>query len=118
MIRAERGSVAPLAIGLALLSLAVILTTVAASSLFLHQKRLLTFAESAALYAASTGHPAQSFISRFNQAKLEQVSVAKEQIIDGQTIEVRLCSIWKSPFAVVGVSLTQLVCAEARSRLI
>jgi hypothetical protein len=117
-MRAERGSVAPLAIGLALLSLAMILATVAASSLFLHQKRLLTLSESAALYAASTSEPVEAFLSQVNHAKLEQVSIAKEQIVDGLTIEVRLCSIWKSPFAVVGLPLTQLVCAEARSRLI
>lgn len=118
MIKAERGSIAPLAIGLALLSLATILTTVAASSLFLHQKRLLTLAEAAALFASSTGEPAQNFISQLSATKLGSVSVAKEQTLDGFTIEVRLCSMWQSPFAVIGLPLSQMVCAEGRSRLI
>jgi hypothetical protein len=114
----ERGSIAPLAIGLALLSLAAILTTVAASSLFLHQKRLLSLAESTALFAVATSEPAQTFLSQVTDPKLGPVTVAKEQVIDGQTVEVRLCSQWVSPFALVGLPLTQIVCAEARSRLI
>ena len=114
----ERGSIAPLAIGLALLSLAAILTTVAISSLFLYQKRLLTLAEGAALFAVSTGEPAQGFLSQLTNSKLGEISVAKEQVIDGKTVEVRLCANWVSPFTLVGLPLTQLICAEARSRLI
>jgi len=114
----ERGSLAPLAIGLALLSLAAILTTVAASSLFLFQKRLLTLAEATALFAVSTGEPAQSFLTQLKTSRFGQIAVAKDQIIDGKTVEVRLCAQWVSPFAVVGLPLTQIVCAEGRSRLI
>ncbi len=116
--RNELGSIAPLAIGLALLSLAAILTTVAASSLFLYQKRLLTLAEATALFSVSTGQPAQSFLSELTNNKLNQITVAKEQIIDGRTLEVRLCAQWVSPFALVGLPLTQIICAEGRSRLI
>lgn len=116
--RSDQGSIAPLAIGMALLSLTAILTTVAASSLFLHQKRLLTLAEATALFAVSTSEPARAFLSQVTDSRLGPVTVAKEQIIDGQTVEVRLCSQWVSPFAVVGLPLTQIVCAEARSRLI
>jgi hypothetical protein len=107
-----------LAIGLALLSLAAILTTVAASSLFLFQKRLLTLAEATALFSVSTGEPAQSFLTQLKTSRFGQIAVAKDQIIDGKTVEVRLCAQWVSPFAVVGLPLTQIVCAEARSRLI
>ena len=114
----DRGSIAPLAIGMALLSLAAILTTVAASSLFLFQKRLLTLAEATALFAVSTSEPARAFLSQVTDTKLGAITVAREQIIDGQTVEVRLCSQWVSPFALVGLPLTQIVCAEARSRLI
>ena len=114
----ERGSIAPLGIGLALFSLAMILTTVAASSLFLYQKRLLTLAEASALYSASTAEPARNFIAQLKLTKLGEVMIAKEQMIDGATIEVRLCSIWQSPFAIIGLPLSQMVCAEARSRLI
>lgn len=103
---------------MALLSLAAILTTVAASSLFLHQKRLLTLAEATALFAVSTSEPARAFLSQVTDGKLGAVTVAKEQNVDGQTVEVRLCSQWVSPFALVGLPLTQIVCAEARSRLI
>ena len=116
--RHELGSIAPLAIGLALLSLAAILTTVAASSLFLYQKRLLTLAEATALFSVSTGQPAQSFLSELTNNRLNQITVAKEQIIDGRTLEVRLCAQWVSPFALVGLPLTQIICAEGRSRLI
>lgn len=114
----ENGSIAPLGIGLAILSLVAIFTTVAASSMFLYQKRLLTLAESTALFSASTGEAAQVFLSQVTNSKLNTITVAKEQIIDGQTVEVRLCAQWVSPFAVIGIPLTQIVCAEARSRLI
>lgn len=103
---------------MALVSLAAILTTVAASSLFLYQKRLLTLAEATALFAVSASEPARAFLSQVTDTKLGVVTVASEQIIDGQTVEVRLCSEWVSPFALVGLPLTQIVCAEARSRLI
>lgn len=116
--RNESGSIAPLGIGLAILSLVAIFTTVAASSLFLYQKRLLTLAESTALFSVSTGEAAQVFLSQVQNSKLSAITVAKEQIIDGQTIEVRLCAQWVSPFVVIGLPLTQIVCAEARSRLI
>lgn len=114
----ERGSIAPLAIGLAMLSLVAILTTVAASSLFLYQKRLLTLAESAALFAASTSEPAQVFLAQATNAKLGKIDFIKEQINDGQTVEVRLCATWTNPVSLVFLPITQLVCADARSRLI
>jgi hypothetical protein len=117
-INGDDGSTAPLAIGLALLSLAVILTTVVASSLFLFQKRLLTLAEATALFTASTGEPAQVFLSQVKGNKTGLVAVVKDQMIDGRTAEVRLCSEWVSPFAVIGLPLRQIVCAGAQSRLI
>jgi len=117
-VRGDRGSIAPLGIGLALLSLAMILTTVAASSLFLYQKRLLTLAEASALFSASTSEPVQNFLAQANASKLGKVTIVKEQMLDGVTVEVRLCSIWHSPFALIGLPLSQVVCAEARSRLI
>ena len=117
-INGENGSTAPLAIGLALLSLAVILTTVVASSLFLFQKRLLTLAESTALFAASTGEPAQVFLSQLRGTKTGNVTVVKDQMTDGRTAEVRLCSQWVSPLATIGLPIAQIVCAEAQSRLI
>lgn len=114
----DKGSIAPLAIGLAMISLVAILTTVAASSLFLYQKRLLTLAEATALFAVTTGEPAKTFLTIEATANIGPITVAQEQMVDGQTLEVRLCSEWASPFAVVGIPLAQIVCAEARSRLI
>lgn len=93
----DSGSIAPLAIGLALLSLTAVLMSVSAGSMFLLERRLTSLAEFAALSRAATR---MSVVEFLREAKLEGYSgltVTKDEVVDGFTSEVRICSQWNAP---------------------
>lgn len=94
---AERGSIAPLAIGLALLSLATILVASSASSLFLLERRLTSLAEFAALSAAESGMTAAQFVEEVSPKGFTSLSVAGDEVVDGKTSQVILCAKWTAP---------------------
>jgi uncharacterized membrane protein len=94
---AERGSIAPLAIGLALLSLATILVASSASSLFLLERRLTSLAEFAALNSAESGMTAGQFVEGADPRGFMSLVVARDEVVDGVTSEVILCAKWIAP---------------------
>lgn len=96
-LRENAGSTAPLGIGLAMLSLAAILMFASASSAFLLQRRLTSLAEYAALSEARFEMPASEFLGKAGVSGLQGVRVAVDQVSDGLTVEITLCSMWSSP---------------------
>lgn len=113
----ERGSIAPLGIGLCLLSVATILGFGAAGSLYVHQQRLNTVAENVALSMASGSESAEAFLRRWPvQTELKGLIVVRAEVIDGKTAEVRLCSEWVNPVQVLSFPNVAKVCAEAKAR--
>lgn len=116
LVSCERGSVAPLGIGLAALSLAAILTFSAASSLFVLQRRLATLAEASALSAAANGGAVQEFLTIASPLPFQNLRIANESMSDGVTKEVRLCSTWQSPLKVIGIPLTREICGYGAAR--
>lgn len=96
-LRENAGSTAPLGIGLAMLSLAAILMFASASSAFLLQRRLTSLAEYAALSEARFEMPASEFLGKAGVSGLQGVRVAADQVSDGLTVEITLCSMWSPP---------------------
>ena len=91
----DAGSSAPLGIGLALISLATILVFASVSSVFLLQRRLTSLAEYAALSNARYNVPAAVFIRETGGLGIKDLRVAAENMVDGLTIEVKICSTWQ-----------------------
>ncbi|CAB4632094.1 unannotated protein [freshwater metagenome] len=91
----EAGSSAPLGIGLALISLATILVFASASSVFLLQRHLTSLAEYAALSNARYHVPAAVFIRETGGLGIKELRVAAENVVDGLTVEVTICSVWQ-----------------------
>ena len=91
----DAGSSAPLGIGLALISLATILVFASASSVFLLQRRLTSLAEYAALSNARYHVPAAVFIRETGGLGIKELRVAAENVVDGLTVEVTICSVWQ-----------------------
>jgi hypothetical protein len=91
----DAGSSAPLGIGLALISLATILVFASASSVFLLQRRLTSLAEFAALSNARYDIPADIFLRETGGAGINGLRVAAENVVDGLTVEVTICSTWQ-----------------------
>lgn len=113
----ESGSIAPLGIGLCLLSVATILGFGAAGSLYVHQQRLNTVAENVALAVASGSESAEVFLRRWPaQTELKGLIVVRAELVDGKTAEVRLCSEWVNPVQVLALPNLAKVCAEAKAR--
>ena len=112
----ERGSIAPMGIGLAILSLAVVLTLAAASSLFVMQRRLTTLAEASALAVSATGGTVQDFLSAAAPLPFQNLTIANESMIDGLTAEVRLCATWQAPIKVIGIPLSRQICGFGAAR--
>ena len=100
--KSDAGSSAPLGIGLALISLATILVFASVSSVFLLQRRLTSLAEFAALSNARYDIPADVFLRETGGAGIKGLRVAAENVVDGLTVEVTICSTWQP-------SLPQLV---------
>ena len=121
----ERGSMAPLGIGLSLLSLMTTLVILASGSLYLSERRLTSVAESTALYALaksdlisnqSLPRYAGEFLEMHPLKGLQQVSLIEASSRDGYTVRVRLCSIWRPLFDNYIFSDVGRICSEGFAR--
>lgn len=121
----DDGSLAPLGIGLALISLSAVLGVLAAGSLYLTERRLTTVAESTALWVlAETGpllpsdlsKPATFYLSNRQLPGLNQVQLVEASSKDSKTVMIRLCSVWQPIFQNYMFSETGRVCSEAFAR--
>lgn len=121
----ELGSMAPLGIGLSLLSLMTTLIILAAGSVYLSERRLTSVAESSALYALSRSDEisnqslpryAGEFLEMHPLKGLQQVSLIEASSNDGLTVRVRLCSLWRPIFDVYIFSDVGMICAEGLAR--
>jgi hypothetical protein len=120
------GSIAPLGIGLAMLSLVTVLVILSAGSLFLTERRLTTVAESTALsvIARSQGQLnsalniyAAEFLSQHPLTGLSKVELIEAVSPEGKTVRVRICSIWQPLFISYIFSETGRVCSEGLARV-
>ena len=121
----ELGSMAPLGIGLSLLSLMTTLVILAAGSLYLSERRLTSVAESTALYALSKSEVlsnqllprfAGEFLDLHSLHGLKQVSLIEASSQDGYTVRVKLCSLWRPIFEVYTFSEVGTICSEGLAR--
>lgn len=118
-LRDDRGSLLPLAIFFAALSLALILTVVAATSLYLERKRLLTLADGAALVGAEsfsldtvTATPAgprpvltsaevasavKNYLADNPSDSFTKLAVERAVSVDGKSATVELSCYWSPP---------------------
>ena len=121
----ERGSLAPLGIGLAMLSLALVLAVLAAGSLYLTERRLTTVAESTAIAVLidAKGNLAQplapialSWLEAQRLRGLHQVELLEVTSIDRRSVRVRLCSSSRPIFENYMFSDIGRVCSEALAR--
>ena len=121
----EQGSMAPLGIGLALLSLMATLVILAAGSLYLSERRLTSVAESTALYALAKSDVisnqslprfAGEFLEMHPLKGLQQVSLIDASSSDGLTVRVRLCSLWRPIFDSYMFSEVGMICSEGLAR--
>lgn len=123
--RGEIGSLAPLGIGLAMISLTLVLAILASGSLYLTERRLTTVAESTAISVLidakdNLSQPLSSFATNWLQRQplrgLHQVELVEVISVDQQTVRVRLCSISKPIFENYMFSEIGRVCAEGLAR--
>jgi hypothetical protein len=124
-VRSEDGSLAPLGIGLSMLSLAAVLAILASGSLFLIERRLTTVAESTAIAVlidakGNLSQPLAPFAFNWlEQQPLEglyQVQLLEVSSIDQLTVKVRLCSYSMPLFVNYMFSEIGRVCSEALAR--
>jgi hypothetical protein len=124
-VRSEDGSLAPLGIGLAMLSLAAVLAILASGSLFLTERRLTTVAESTAIAVLidARGNLLQplapiafTWLEQQPLEGLDQVQLIEVSSIDQRTVKVRLCSYSMPLFVTYMFSEIGRVCSEASAR--
>lgn len=121
----ESGSIAPLGIGLASLTLATVLAVASASSAYLTDRRLTAIAESTAyavLLASEQNQTlwleyfAKEFLDSHPQKGVNQLSLESVSVSDGATVRVRLCSKFE-PFVINYVfSDVGTICSEGLAR--
>lgn len=117
------GSLAPLGIGLASLSLAAVLAIVSAGSLYLTERRLTSVAEATALSVLASSpqlnnlqDSAESFLSKHPLTGLTAVRLIEASSRDSKTVLVRLCSSWLPIIPSYMFSETGTVCSEGLAR--
>ena len=131
-LNGENGSAAPLAIGLALIAVAVVLSTSLASSMFLFQRRLSALADSTAISVRQDiGQPTESASNRALQklvekrifafqtvvsSELPDLAVQSADMNDGLTLQINLCAKWQAPFEVSFLPSQVLICSESAAR--
>ena len=121
----QQGSLAPLGIGLAILSLTAVLSILAAGSLYLTERRLTTVAESTAIAVLidAKGNLSQSLVpfarnwlEQQELRGLHQVELMEASSSDQRTVRVRLCSSSRPIFQNYIFSEIGRVCSEALAR--
>ena len=121
----EQGSLAPLGIGIAMLSLATVLAVLASGSLYLTERRLTTVAESTAIsvlidakgnLSQSLSPLARRWLEQQPLRGLDQVELIEVSSVDQRTVRVRLCSSSKELFVNYIFSEIGRVCSEALAR--
>ena len=121
----ESGSLAPLGIGLAMLSLTLVLAILAAGSLYLTERRLTTVAESTAIAVlidarGNLAQPLAPIASRWLAAQplrgLVPVELVEVISKDQRSVRVRLCSSSRPIFGNYMFSEIGRVCSEALAR--
>lgn len=121
----EMGSLAPLGIGLATLSLALVLAVLASASLYLTERRLTSVAEATAISVlidtkGDLAQPLAVFASKWLQLQslpgLDQVQLMEVVSVDQRTVRVRLCSTSMPIFENYMFSEMGRVCSEALAR--
>lgn len=115
-LKAEGGSLAPLGIGLFVITLGLVLAIVSASSLFIFQKRLTNISESAALFAVATGEPVQSFLDLTDSAAFKSLRMNAGYSSDSATLRVQSCALWSAPVILLGQLNEIEVCSHAAAR--
>lgn len=121
----ERGSLAPLGIGLAMISLSLVLAILTAGSLYLTERRLTTVAESTAISVlidarGNLAQPLSPMASRWLATQplrgLHQVQLMEVSSVDQRSVRVRLCSSSRPIFENYMFSDIGKVCSEALAR--
>lgn len=116
----EEGSIAPLGIGLVIITAGLALTIICGASLFIFQKRLTNLAESAALFAGShiqsVGSSAETFLSEVGTLNFENLSIRNDLLPDNKTVEAHACATWRPPIAAVDKISSLEVCSHAAVR--
>lgn len=121
----ETGSLAPLGIGLSLVSLSTVVAVLASGSLYLTERRLTSLAESTALAVLVAPTPqspkqlnslAGKFIAKHSSPGLGVVQLVEASVIDSRTIRVRLCNTSKPIFETYIFSDVGRVCSEGLAR--
>ena len=121
----ERGSLAPLGIGLAMISLSLVLAILTAGSLYLTERRLTTVAEATAIAVlidarGNLAQPLSPMASRWLATQplrgLHQVQLMEVSSVDQRSVRVRLCSSSRPIFENYMFSDIGKVCSEALAR--
>ena len=121
----DQGSLAPLGIGLSMLSLAVVVAIVASGSLYLTERRLTGVSESTALTVLVEAEEnleqdlyplASRYLRDLPLRGLHQVTLVEASSSDLKTVRIRLCSVWRPIFENYMFSEIGRVCSEGLAR--
>lgn len=112
----QRGSMAPLGIGLFFFSLVFGITAVSATSMFVFQKRLTTLAESTALFVAAGTGDAASFLATIGGTKLEGAVLDTSIDADQRTVVAKVCATWRAPVVTLSSFAKTQICSHASAR--
>ena len=112
----DAGSLTPLGLGMIIFTTLMLLSIITASSLFIFQKRLTTFAESAVLFVANSGADVSGFVALFDSGRFKDLKIHQSLAPDNLTVQVEACALWKPLFLSSGEIAEFEICSHAAAR--
>lgn len=112
----EDGSIAPLGIGLCLISLSAIVVSTNSASLFVMQKRLTNAAESIVVESTLSSVQTNELAKTLFADSIENLQIKMNQLSDGITRQIIACGKWHAPIPTIFVPAEQVLCTHAEAR--
>lgn len=115
-IREETGSIAPLGIGLCLISISAIVISTNSASLFIFQKRLTTAAEAIVVESNLGNSQLDDLAAKLFGKSIEGLQIKLNKLDDGATRQVVACAHWRAPVPTILISSDKKICTHAEAR--
>jgi len=115
-VLAERGSMLPLFLGLVAISGCLALGLAEVCSSYIFRESIQELADQTALISASKGLKTTVEASPELAKLSKRIQLAEYQLVEGKTVELKLCGAWQGWLKLPGLNLQKQVCASAAAR--
>ncbi len=112
----DRGSMLPLFLGLIAVSLVLCFGIAEFGSMFIFRQQIQSTADQVALKSSFSNLTSQVQVSELVARQNSKLYLTQFQVLDGQTVELKICAEWQGWFRLPGLDSKAQLCATSASR--